>query len=114
VACWDQRFLSDYDTPNHFLLQHLQTDFGKARIDGVGSAVCPGSEASALLGLRATYLRFDGDAAHDIAGTTLQGMGYQDGVIQYDPLSPPPELPLVPSADELLQYIDALLQGRRQ
>jgi hypothetical protein len=113
IACWDQTLLSDYELPNHFLLQHLQTDMGKARIDGLASALCPESEQAALIGISATHLRFDGGDDYDIAGEALHGMGYQDGVIQYDPLSPPPEFPQTPSADEMLDYIDALLEERR-
>ncbi len=40
ITCWDQTFLGDYDAPNHFLIQNLQTDKGKARIDGVESDRC--------------------------------------------------------------------------
>jgi hypothetical protein len=40
ITCWDQTLLSQYGTPNHFLLNNLQTDKGKARIVGVESIVC--------------------------------------------------------------------------
>ena len=33
VTCWDQTLMSNYEVPNNFLRQHLQTDVGKARID---------------------------------------------------------------------------------
>ncbi|MCP3906308.1 MAG: hypothetical protein GY715_22015 [Planctomycetes bacterium] len=40
VTCWDQTRFSDYGAPNHFTLEHLQTNNGKARIDGIASQVC--------------------------------------------------------------------------
>ncbi len=41
IWCWDQTLLSKYtDVANHFLRGNLQTDKGKARIDGVQSDVC--------------------------------------------------------------------------
>jgi hypothetical protein len=41
VTCWDQTLLSQYaDAQNHFLLSNLQTDRGKARIDGLASTIC--------------------------------------------------------------------------
>ena len=43
VSCWDQTLLSEYGIPNHFMPAALQTAFGKARIDGIASALCPGS-----------------------------------------------------------------------
>jgi hypothetical protein len=40
ITCWDQTTLDQYEVPNHFLMQNLQTDHGKARIDGQMSQVC--------------------------------------------------------------------------
>ncbi|MCP3905544.1 MAG: hypothetical protein GY715_18110 [Planctomycetes bacterium] len=40
ITCWDQTTLDQYEIPNHFLMQNLQTDHGKARIDGQQSQVC--------------------------------------------------------------------------
>jgi len=40
ITCWDQTLLRDYDIPNHFLRDNLQTDKGKARIDGLASQLC--------------------------------------------------------------------------
>ena len=118
ITCWDQTLLSNYGTPNHFLLQNLQTDCGKARIDGLASQLCnldfdpannddfpfppgPGdnidprdrvSQAAALIGVIAKQLTFDGGAAFAAAGTNVSGMGVENAVIQYDTLGAPPEL----------------------
>ena len=41
IWCWDQTLLSKYTViANHFMRANLQTDKGKARIDGVQSTVC--------------------------------------------------------------------------
>ncbi|MCB9865656.1 MAG: hypothetical protein H6816_03355 [Phycisphaerales bacterium] len=40
VTCWDSTLLSRYAAPNHFLLDNLQTDRGRAQIDGLASARC--------------------------------------------------------------------------
>jgi hypothetical protein len=100
VTCWDQTLLSNYGVPNNFLLETLQTDFGKARIDGVMSELCdePGFDPpiisidAALLGVVATLLTIDGepDAA---AGFDLIGMGFEEAVIRFDTLEIPPEMP---------------------
>jgi hypothetical protein len=93
VTCWDQTLLSDYGVPNHFLIQTLQTDHGKARIDGVASQECEGSVDSALLGVAAKMLSFDLGASFDNAGANLVGLGTENAVIQYDIVGPPPENP---------------------
>jgi uncharacterized repeat protein (TIGR01451 family) len=115
ITCWDQTLLSDYNFPNHFLIQNLQTDHGTARIDGKQSQVCdvdydpgnnwqfpfpPGpddpvdprdlvSQDAALLGVAARLLRFDGGADQDSSGYTLIGTG-ADGsaVIKFDGQDP--------------------------
>lgn len=58
ITCWDQTLLRDYDAPNHFLFDNLQTDKGKARIDGLGSAVCPLSQDAPLLGVEAKFVGY--------------------------------------------------------
>ncbi|MCB9850761.1 MAG: hypothetical protein H6817_08655 [Phycisphaerales bacterium] len=40
ITCWDQRLLSEYGIPNHFFRNNLQTQKGKARIDGLASQLC--------------------------------------------------------------------------
>jgi PKD repeat protein len=110
ITCWDQSLLSDYNVP-HFIIDTLQTDHGKARVDGVESQVCdvdvvpgdgplgwhPGdivSEDAALLGVIARLLTFDGGAGGYAAhGTNLVGMGYEPAVIEYDMMSLPQESP---------------------
>jgi hypothetical protein len=100
ITCWDQALLSNYGIPNHFLLEFLQTDCGKARVDGKQSALCPGSQAASLVGVVAKiFLEIcddDGGTGDDrelegMAGTHLVGMGTQNAVIQYDIGGPPPE-----------------------
>ncbi|MCB9850760.1 MAG: hypothetical protein H6817_08650 [Phycisphaerales bacterium] len=116
VTCWDQRYLSDYGAPNHFLRTNLQTDRGKARVDGLASQLCnrdydqgdvctqlfggpaPNcdprdrvSEPAALLGVIAKELTFSA-TAHDVAAHTIGGLGSENAVIQVDIIgSPPPE-----------------------
>ena len=96
IYCWDQTLLSMYETPNHFLRQHLQTNKGKARIDGMASIVCDDgfviSQNAPLLGVRAMILDFAAGADSAMAGINLVGMGYESGLVQYDLLAPPPEL----------------------
>jgi len=111
--CWDQVLLSDIAQPNNFLLSQLQTDKGKARIDGVASpAVCDEpncctrwdeschaefefqnnglrapicSEDSPLLGVANKILAFSGaDSGTGYAGVTLTGQGTESGKIYSD------------------------------
>jgi hypothetical protein len=118
ITCWDQTLLSNYGIPNNFLLPNLQTDAGKARVDGLRSELCdvdfdpgnnddfpfppgPGdpidprdvvSQDAALLGLIAKYLTFDGGADFARAGGALVGMGTQPAIILYDAGDLPPEV----------------------
>lgn len=115
ITCWDQTLLSNYGTPNHFNLLALQTNCGKARVDGLASQLCdfdlygPGgpclpppaglpdgildivSQPASLLGLVATHLNFDAGAAFAAAGTNMFGLGTENAVILYDPEGAPPE-----------------------
>jgi len=111
VTCWDEALVSTYGVPNHFLLVNLQTNKGKAQIDGLASQVCnydydPSdglalgqdprdvvSQAASLLGVAAKQLSFSRGAEYALAGTNLVGMGLQSGMIQADIQgTPPPEL----------------------
>ena len=94
ITLWDQTMLSVYDPPNHFLLRNLQTDKGKARIDGLASAGCgPYSVDAALLGVAAKMLAFSGAGSGlSIGGTTLVGQGEQPATILFDVIEPPGEL----------------------
>jgi hypothetical protein len=40
ITCWDQVLLSQFNAPNSFLLVNLQSDKGKARIDGKQADEC--------------------------------------------------------------------------
>jgi uncharacterized repeat protein (TIGR01451 family) len=120
ITCWDQQLLSLYGTPNSFLLDHLQTDHGKARVDGKASQVCnvdvdpgdgafppadpanpqPGesnhpddvvSQDAALLGVTARMLTFDGAGGDaGAAGSNMWVLGCQDAEVQADEMSSPP------------------------
>jgi len=110
VTCWDQQLARLYELPNHMFVSTLQTNHGKARIDGVASQNCdldlfgvggPGtppdgvidvfSQPAPLAGLRATILSFDAGADHDAAGVNMFGMGTQSAVIHVDQVIIPPE-----------------------
>ena len=101
VTCWDQTLLRQYGIPNHFVF--MQTDKGKAQIDGLASQLCDTPEitsvAASLLGVAAKHLTFaSGDYA--AAGTNLIGMGTQGGVIRADLIGEPtPERPDVIGGD---------------
>jgi len=111
VTCWDQTLLSLYGIPNHFLEGNLQTDKGKAQIDGIPSQLCDFdydegdglalgadprdivSQAASLLGVVAKHLSFSsGDYA--VAGMNLVGTGTQSAAIEADLQgATPPEKP---------------------
>jgi len=99
ITFWDQELIGNYDAPNHFLLANLQTNKGKARIDGMHSEVVCGVDSInvPLLAVAAKHLDFDGGADVAYAGMNVVGMGTEGGIIQVDVLeSPPPEMPLTP------------------
>ncbi|MHC5115149.1 MAG: hypothetical protein ACYTGP_12065 [Planctomycetota bacterium] len=124
VTCWDQTLLGQYDTPNHFLLQHLQTDHGKARFEGLASQLCdvdvdPNdgacgnhpddvcSEAAPLIAVHARRLTFDGGTDYDAAGGNVVGMGRDaTATIEYDVLGPPPEAVFPRTPQELLDWLE--------
>ena len=95
ITAWNQELVSNFDPPNSFLRENLQTDKGKARIDGIASAVVCGEESIdvPLLGVVAKIIDFDG-GDRGMAGTNLVGMGSEAGKIKYDIAGPPPELVL--------------------
>ncbi len=115
ITCWDQTLMSDYEVPNNFLRQHLQTDVGKARIDGIAStrcdtAQCPDNTSdlgvcsvnAAILGVANKMLAIEGTScANDAAaGATFVGMGQEPAMILYDIVAPPTEL-RSPGADQI-------------
>ncbi|MBX3375076.1 MAG: hypothetical protein KF817_14690 [Phycisphaeraceae bacterium] len=96
ILCWDQTLLSEYGVPNHFSVGSLQTNHGKARIDGVASPLCDGipsagdvSVAASLLGISVRHLTIDGEYA--TSASSLVGMGQENAVIRYFPGSGPPD-----------------------
>ncbi|HNU45262.1 MAG TPA: hypothetical protein PKH26_08210 [Phycisphaerae bacterium] len=98
---WEQQWVTEYDVPNHFLWQYLQTTKGQARIDGVASQVCdddpdhPSVDAP-LLGVAMKLLTFEGGEV-ETAGTNMVGLGSEAGQVIWafggggEP--PPPSLP---------------------
>lgn len=109
VTCWEQSLLTSYDEPNHFLRENLQTDVGKARIDGMASSrcddspYCEGQSAGndggicsqyvPLLGVAQRIMATGGTTCGHLAasGSTLVGMGTEPAYIYYDIISPPGE-----------------------
>jgi len=103
ITCWDQTLGSRYTDPNYFLRANLQTDKGKARIDGIeSSVVCPltvepgtFSGPASLLGITIKQLTFlNGQTVAGFAASALNmvGQGEEAGVILYDIISRPDEL----------------------
>jgi len=94
VTCWDQTLLDDYGVPNHFLVYTLQSNFGKARIDGVASPLCENSVDAALLGVQMREVVAINGAIHNAStGANLIGLGTETATLSYAPVSDPPESP---------------------
>lgn len=122
VTCWNQKLLSSFPPVNLFTLPALQTNFGKARLDGVASVLCDidttgdgipdvVSTAAAITGLVAHHLRFDAGAAFATEGTNLFDLGAENAVIRFDLQNPPDELRVPTTKVEIEQYIERLLRG---
>ncbi|MDY7108451.1 MAG: hypothetical protein SYC29_07415 [Planctomycetota bacterium] len=77
--------LSDYGPPSGFHIDFIQTDQGRARINGGASAEFPGSVAAALLGVAARRLSFLDLERFDTAGSDLVGMGLETAELRADP-----------------------------
>ena len=101
VTCWDQALVNAYYSwVNHFDVMTLQSDFGKARIDGVASPDCEDSVKDPMLGIGVRYL-FDlghqGPAAAVsnliTTASPLFGMGYEPALVRFDQIIPPQEAP---------------------
>jgi len=126
ITCWDQTLLSNYGPPNHFLIGNLQTNKGKARIDGIASDVCNPPELcchlgvdracfpavdhptidqacsipASLLGVADKILAFSGSTTgRTDAGMTLVGQGEQSATVLRDIIAPPDTL-TAPTAPE--------------
>ncbi|MBW7904198.1 MAG: hypothetical protein LC135_13320 [Phycisphaerae bacterium] len=97
IYSFDERLISKYTegkigVPNFYLRNALQTDRGRARIDGMASpAVCgPDSIAAPLLGVQFKQIQFaNGDVT--VGASTLVGLGSETGYIVAPPPGPPPE-----------------------
>ena len=115
ITCWDQTLISQYaDPPNSFSRMFLQTDHGKARIDGHAAPdQCDGDGVTSieapLLGVYARWLAIDGtvpDGVNAAAGGNLIGLGTDDTAeIKYDPSGAPPELNDPNQAIDLLNEV---------
>ncbi len=93
ICSWEQFFLSDEG--GHFLLPNLQTDFGRARVDGMRSIVCDDppffSEDVPLLGVIAKLMEHNSDRLW--SGSPLIGMGLEAGefiITEAGPVPPNP------------------------
>jgi len=88
LECWDQSLLSAYGS--HFLRSNLQTDNGRARLDGVGSTQCPDSVYVPLLGVANKILTFSTGPV-ELSGEPLHMSGYEPAQLLYDVPSAPEE-----------------------
>ncbi|MHC5114908.1 MAG: nidogen-like domain-containing protein [Planctomycetota bacterium] len=126
VTCWDETLASAYGAPGHFGINHLQTNAGKARIDGIGSQVCDvdydgngvcGNHPldmcavdAALTGLTTRLLSFDGGVDHGAASAAMVGMGADvTAFISYDLTLPPPEGQMPSDPDAVLRWLQRKL-----
>ena len=122
ITCWDQRLISNYNAPNNMLLPNLQSDKGKARIDGLESDRC---EENCLRNFDGSLMELEqiidllGDLFGEVdivcssdasilgvaakilsfagggramAGSNLVGMGTQSAKLKADIISPPGSL----------------------
>ncbi|MCP3904139.1 MAG: DUF11 domain-containing protein [Planctomycetes bacterium] len=128
ITCWDGTLLSQYEIPNNFVLEHLQTPHGKARLDGLASQVCdvdvlfddgacgnhPNDVCSIdapLQGVITRLLTYDGGMDHGAAAANLVGLGLDPtATIQYDVLAPPPEGVIPSTPRELLDWLERQLR----
>jgi hypothetical protein len=105
ITCWDQTLLSDYDSPNHFLIENIHTDRGRARIDGGQSGECEfANRMSPLLGVVMRELTFpDAGRASMRSAVVPRGDGEESATIRYDIIAPPGEVvaPSFPAANPL-------------
>ncbi|MCO6437354.1 MAG: hypothetical protein J5J06_09735 [Phycisphaerae bacterium] len=100
LTCWESERLGHYGFPNHFLLQNLQTDRGKAHLDSLGSTECATVSLPApLLGLVSQLIHFSPKTREE-AGVELAGLGCEEGALLYDvEPSIPPERVDAPNTD---------------
>ncbi|MBI1825835.1 MAG: hypothetical protein HYR83_05560 [Planctomycetes bacterium] len=110
VTCWDQTLLSKYADPNNFIIDNLQTDVGKARIDGIASSRCDNPDLNCndrvnssqiadgtvpslgcslnlpILGVASKLLAISGTTCGDAAatGSAHIGLGTEPAAMLYD------------------------------
>lgn len=95
ITCWDQTLALNYPAPNHLLAMNLQTDKGKARIDGMASTQCPLSVNAALLGVQIKLIAIlppPGTLGRfNLEGSAINfvGQGEQSAEIKYDIIDGP-------------------------
>ena len=137
ISCWDQTLLSlytDQGIANHFLRSNLQTDKGKARIDGIESMVCDVdfdpdnnddfpfpprggddrddrdilSEDAAILGVAAKFLTFGNGVKFDQSGLNLIATGRESASIKYDDVdgSPPSAEQPADEQPQIMRWLD--------
>lgn len=82
VNCWISVPLGSIASV--FKPNFLQSDMGKARIDGLQSFLCPGSSARALLGVSEKKITFLDDRGNAAAATNLVGSKTQSARILFD------------------------------
>ncbi len=97
ITCWDSTLLMEYTglgAANHFVARHLQTRYGRARVDGLASSVCDSPTVSssngALLGVLHRRLRFP-NGLFAGSGHTIGGQGEETAQILHDIIQPPQE-----------------------
>jgi hypothetical protein len=87
VTKWDQTLFSRFGS--HFLRENLQTDAGRARIDGLASVLCPESVDAAMIGVANRVLEIDG--ARALSGSSLWISGREPAHLEVDVPEPPEE-----------------------
>jgi hypothetical protein len=120
ITCWDQTLISNYAAPNNMLRMNLQSDKGKARIDGKQADECEENCLRTITGdlmdlediidlLGDLFGEVDIVCSRDasllgvaakhitfsggtqaVAGSNLVGMGFEDGQIRFDAGTTPP------------------------
>ena len=89
ITCWDQTLMANWmngGAGNNWVLGNLQTNKGKARIDGVAHATCVAADY-AILGVAAKVLDFAGETAY--AGSTMSLQGTEAATITWDIIDGP-------------------------
>jgi len=110
VTCWDTTLAAFFNAPNHFLIPFLHTNKGRARVNGIGSIVCPGSVDVALLGVIVRELTFSGFPFPSMrSAITPVGEGVEDATILYDIPVRPEELS---APSETAAPVDAIGRGQ--